>query len=449
MFQFGQLVPELPAVENIALPLLLAGRRRAARRWPRRRAWLPRLGLDGLGERLPGELSGGQGQRVALARALVANPKIVFADEPTGSLDSVAADQVMELLVDAAREQGTSVLVVTHEARVAAYADRTVMVRDGVDALQVGARMSRSLGLRLAVAGGREALLRLAFTAVGGRGRHRRLLLLALTAPVGGAGPARTGSAGRTPPTRRSARRPSDDPPVESADGALFLAVSDYYDGIPMTRAYVAALGADPPVPPGLDRLPGPGEVAASPAMRRLLESTPDDQLDDRFPGRVTMTIGAAGLAHDNELVAIIGRTPDQLRDVRSVQEVRGFDTCARAAWRSSSFLRILLLIGAVLVLVPVVILIVMVTRVAAAQREQRLAAIRLVGATRRRPRSWPRPRPDRRGGGLRPGLGDLRGGPAGAGGDGGLPGWTLLARGPGRAALGRSSWSWSARRRW
>jgi putative ABC transport system ATP-binding protein len=78
------------------------------------------------------------GQRVALARALVADPKVVFANEPTGALDSVAADQVLEYLVDAVRERGTSVLMVTHEARVAAFADRTVLVRDGLDAMQVG-----------------------------------------------------------------------------------------------------------------------------------------------------------------------------------------------------------------------------------------------------------------------------------------------------------------------
>jgi len=134
IFQFGQLVPELPAIENIALPLLLGGERRAFALAAAER-WLERLGLDGLGSRLPGELSGGEGQRVALARALICDPAIVFADEPTGALDSVGADQVMELLVDAAREQGTSVLVVTHEARVAAYADRTVLVRDGIDAV--------------------------------------------------------------------------------------------------------------------------------------------------------------------------------------------------------------------------------------------------------------------------------------------------------------------------
>ncbi|GAB3526014.1 ABC transporter ATP-binding protein [Phytohabitans suffuscus] len=131
VFQFGQLVPELPVLENVALPLLLAGRgRRAA--LAAARAWLPRLGLDGLGDRLPGEIAGGQGQRAAIARALVGGPRIVFADEPTGSLDSVAGDQVMELLVEVARAERTAVLVVTHEARVAAYADRRIKVRDGV-----------------------------------------------------------------------------------------------------------------------------------------------------------------------------------------------------------------------------------------------------------------------------------------------------------------------------
>jgi putative ABC transport system ATP-binding protein len=137
IFQFGQLLPALPAVENIALPLLLAGRRRRPA-LAAAHEWLPRLGLDGLGGRLPGQLSGGESQRVALARALIHEPRIVFADEPTGALDSVAADQVMELLVDAARERGTSIMLVTHEARVAAYADRTVLVRDGVDAVTVG-----------------------------------------------------------------------------------------------------------------------------------------------------------------------------------------------------------------------------------------------------------------------------------------------------------------------
>jgi putative ABC transport system ATP-binding protein len=130
VFQFGQLVPELPVIENVALPLLLGGRgRRVA--VAAAFEWLPRLGLDSLGQRLPGELSGGQGQRVAIARALIAGPRLVLADEPTGSLDSVAADDVMELLVTTAKAEHVGVVVVTHEPRVAAYADRRVTVRDG------------------------------------------------------------------------------------------------------------------------------------------------------------------------------------------------------------------------------------------------------------------------------------------------------------------------------
>jgi putative ABC transport system ATP-binding protein len=131
VFQFGQLVPELSAEENVALPLLLGGSRRRAA-VAKARDWLDRLGLDGLGSRRSGELSGGQSQRVALARALVTEPDVLFADEPTGALDSLTGEHVMELLTGAAREHGTTVVLVTHEARVAAYADREVIVRDGV-----------------------------------------------------------------------------------------------------------------------------------------------------------------------------------------------------------------------------------------------------------------------------------------------------------------------------
>jgi putative ABC transport system ATP-binding protein len=130
VFQFGQLVPELTAAENVALPLLLDGiHRRAA--LAEARPWFGRLGLDGLEERRSGELSGGEAQRVALARGLVARPEVLFADEPTGSLDSVTGEHVMELLTTATRDQGTTVILVTHEPRVAAYADREVVVRDG------------------------------------------------------------------------------------------------------------------------------------------------------------------------------------------------------------------------------------------------------------------------------------------------------------------------------
>ena len=138
VFQFGQLVPELPALENVALPLLLGGMRRASA-LAQARPWFGRLGLDGLEGRRSGELSGGQAQRVALARGLIKAPDVLFADEPTGSLDSLTGEQVMGLLTAAARDQGSTVILVTHEPRVAAYARREVIVRDGrVSSLTAG-----------------------------------------------------------------------------------------------------------------------------------------------------------------------------------------------------------------------------------------------------------------------------------------------------------------------
>ncbi|MGO4191838.1 ABC transporter ATP-binding protein [Arthrobacter sp. YAF17] len=139
VFQFGQLLPELTAADNVSIPLLLAGTRRpeALRR---SRELLDRLGLDGLGAKLPGELSGGQAQRVAVARAMVTSPAVLFADEPTGSLDSLASENVLTLMLELVREAGTTVVMITHDARTAAYADREVIVRDG--AIGAGYRVS-------------------------------------------------------------------------------------------------------------------------------------------------------------------------------------------------------------------------------------------------------------------------------------------------------------------
>jgi putative ABC transport system ATP-binding protein len=130
VFQFGQLVPELTCLENVALPLRLSGMRRAAAEQAARE-WLARLEVSEVAENRPGDASGGQGQRVAVARALVAGPRVVFADEPTGALDSLNGERVMNLLVTAAKETDAAVLLVTHEPRVAAYSDREVVVRDG------------------------------------------------------------------------------------------------------------------------------------------------------------------------------------------------------------------------------------------------------------------------------------------------------------------------------
>ncbi|GAA2634008.1 ABC transporter ATP-binding protein [Dactylosporangium fulvum] len=131
LFQFGQLVAELTAAENVALPLLLAGTGRRAARMAAL-AWLDRVGVADVAEQRPGQMSGGQQQRVAMARALVTEPRIVFADEPTGALDTLAGEQVLGQLVRVAHEHRTTVVLVTHEARVAGYADREVVLRDGV-----------------------------------------------------------------------------------------------------------------------------------------------------------------------------------------------------------------------------------------------------------------------------------------------------------------------------
>lgn len=130
VFQFGQLVPDLTCLENVALPLRL---NRLRRKEAERRAvgWMERLEVADLARKRPGQVSGGQGQRVAVARALVGNPRVLFADEPTGALDSLNGERVMRLLTEAARDTGTAVVLVTHEARVAAYSDREIVVRDG------------------------------------------------------------------------------------------------------------------------------------------------------------------------------------------------------------------------------------------------------------------------------------------------------------------------------
>ncbi|MET0886871.1 MAG: ATP-binding cassette domain-containing protein, partial [Mycetocola sp.] len=128
--QQGLLIPELTAVENVALPLMLSG-------YPRREAegraqrWLASLGLGGMEARRIGELSGGQAQRVAIARAQVTGATVVFADEPTGALDSATGDDVLTALLASTVGQGHTLVVVTHDENVAARCSRVVRLRDG------------------------------------------------------------------------------------------------------------------------------------------------------------------------------------------------------------------------------------------------------------------------------------------------------------------------------
>lgn len=131
VFQFSQLVPELSVIDNVALPLLLNGVRRKDA-YSKAKKWVATVGLGGKENSLPGELSGGQAQRVAIARAMVIEPKVLFADEPTGSLDSLNSQRVMELFISTAKQHGTTVIMVTHEPTIAAYADREIVVRDGI-----------------------------------------------------------------------------------------------------------------------------------------------------------------------------------------------------------------------------------------------------------------------------------------------------------------------------
>jgi len=131
VFQFGNLIPELTLLENVMLPLQLLGERAVAAR-PRALALLGRLQVAEVSTRLAGEVSGGEAQRAAVARALVHEPAVLFADEPTGALDTASADRVLDSLLGLARETGSTVVLVTHENRIAAHCDRLLSIRDGV-----------------------------------------------------------------------------------------------------------------------------------------------------------------------------------------------------------------------------------------------------------------------------------------------------------------------------
>ena len=153
VFQFGQLVPELSVHDNVAMPLLLNGVHRKEA-YTRAKKCIEQGGLSGKEASLPGEISGGQAQRVAIARAMVIEPKVLFADEPTGSLDSLNSEKVMELFIRTAKENGTTVIMVTHEPTIAAYADREVIVRDGQIA---GANANTNVATKIRSAATRRA----------------------------------------------------------------------------------------------------------------------------------------------------------------------------------------------------------------------------------------------------------------------------------------------------
>jgi hypothetical protein len=231
--------------------------------------------------------------------------------------------------------------------------------------------MSPRLALRIAFAGGRAGLARAGLMAIG-VAIGVTLILLSLVAM-----PAVQGRIDRYAWHRTDASSPAAAP-----DAAIWHAVTDRYAGRNLIRVHIAALGPRPPVPPGVDRLPGPGEVLVSPALAQLLPTVPDDQLRDRLPGRITGTIGPEGLVSPVELVAIVGHHPDELRSRVGTTVIQGFERPGDAV-DLGVFIQVMITIVAVLLVGPVVVFVALVTRVGAARREQRLAALRLAGATR------------------------------------------------------------------
>ena len=130
IFQFFNLIPVLNAVENAALPITLDGMRQSEAK-ERATDWLRKVGLEERLDHRPDQLSGGQQQRVAVARALVADPALILADEPTGNLDTRSSEEITDLLRQVANEWGRAVVVVTHDPRIAAHADRIIFLKDG------------------------------------------------------------------------------------------------------------------------------------------------------------------------------------------------------------------------------------------------------------------------------------------------------------------------------
>jgi hypothetical protein len=236
------------------------------------------------------------------------------------------------------------------------------------------------LAVRLAVGGGREPLVRLAVTALG-VGMGAGLLLVAAVAY-----PALHAHDARAAWTSTAAHN-AEPAPGQGTDPVLWRIRYDAYDGRAITWVDVAALGPHPPVPPGLRRLPGPGELAASPALRRLLRTAPARLLADRYPGRMVATVGDDALLGPGQLVLFAGHDPAELRGQPGVAEITSIESAPRAV-ALTRFGRVVVAIAVVALLVPILVLVATAARLAAARREQRLAALRLAGATPRQTRT-------------------------------------------------------------
>ena len=231
------------------------------------------------------------------------------------------------------------------------------------------------LGLRLSLRSGREALIRLLLTALAvGIGAALLFCVLADYHAFQASnnrqcwectqGPASNGTATPTP------------------GAELWQSTADYFDGQTIERLDLAALGPHAPLPPGLSRLPGPGQYYASPALAALLRTVPRDELGDRYPGRLVGTIGDKALTGPDELVIFIGHKPAQLAAMGAQVVTHIATVPPRQVW--TPYFRDAFVVGVLAVLFPMLILVGTATRLAAARREERYAAMRLVGATPR-----------------------------------------------------------------
>ncbi len=237
------------------------------------------------------------------------------------------------------------------------------------------------LGLRLTLGSGREAALRVLVTAAAvalGVG-----LLLAALAGVNGLHAQTDRGAWLDTSAQAS-------PPTSSSEPLWWLSGVDQFGNQAIDRVDVAAVGPNAPVPPGIPHLPGPGEYYASPALTTLLKSEPANELRDRYPGRQIGTIGAAALPSPNSLIIVIGHSARQLSqapgavEVGAIQRTPANCYACQNAIGSGTVLQFVLVGGAIALLLPVLILIATASRLSAARREERFAAMRLVGATPR-----------------------------------------------------------------
>lgn len=246
------------------------------------------------------------------------------------------------------------------------------------------------LGLRLTLSGGREAAARLAVIAAAvalGVG-----LLLSILAAVNATATQNSRNAWLNTGSGKGAS--SRSAATADTDPLWWLLRADHFRGETIARVDVAATGPDSPVPPGLSRLPGPGEYYASPALGKLLHSLPADELADRYPGHEAGTVGSAALPGPDSLVIVIGHRPDQLAKQHDATRVTSITTvtpsacdgtnCTVRAGIDDSGIKLILSVAGTALIFPVLILIGTATRLAATRREQRFAAMRLVGATPR-----------------------------------------------------------------